>query len=140
MGTHCTIGYEREDGTIVASYCHYDGYVSSVGVKLARQYSDIEKIKELIALGAMSYLTNKINPSVGSNHSFVKPEDGVTVFYHRDRGEPWKQTAPTEYYSFDDWFDTDQEEYNYLYMDGAWHCLRNQSMHQLSGAVLAEEV
>ena len=105
MGTHCTIGYEREDGTIVASYCHYDGYVSSVGVKLARQYSDIEKIKELIALG-----------------------------------EPWKKTAPTEYYSFDDWFDTDQEEYNYLYMDGAWHCLRNQSMHQLSGAVLAEEV
>ena len=123
MGTHCTIGYEREDGTIVASYCHYDGYVSSVGVKLARQYSDIEKIKELIALGAMSYLTNKINPSVGSRHSFDTPEDGITVFYHRDRGEPWKQTAPTDYDSFDDWFEANQEEYNYIYVDGVWQCL-----------------
>jgi len=122
MGTHCTIGYEREDGTIVASYCHYDGYMSGVGAKLVCQYSDIEKIKKLVSFGNMSSLMNKIMPSVRSTHSFDTPEADVTVFYHRDRGELWAYNAHIEYDSFDEWFEASQEEYNYLYIDGIWQC------------------
>ena len=122
MGTHASIAYEREDGTIVASYCHYDGYLQSAGVQLVHNYSEAEKVEDLVVLGGMSYLADKINPSAGSTHSFETPEVGVTVFYHRDRGENWNQTAPTVYDSFDAWFGANDQEYNYLYVDGTWQC------------------
>ena len=121
MGTHCSIGYEREDGTIVASYCHYDGYMSSTGTQLVRHYSDAQKVEELVALGSMSYLAENIYPS-SSDHSFATPQGDVTVFYHRDRGESWKNTRPLVYDSFDEWFEANDQEYNYLFMEGSWMC------------------
>jgi hypothetical protein len=122
MATRSSIAYEREDGTIVSSYCHFDGYLQSVGAQLVLNYSEAEKVEDLVVLGSMSYLRDKIHPSVGSTHSFETPEAGVTVFYHRDRGELWSHTAPTVYDSFDAWFEANDQEYNYLYVDGTWQC------------------
>ena len=121
MGTHCSIALERDDGTIIASYCHYDGYLTGVGATLVRHYSDPEKIQELISLGGMSTLGKTVNPS-SDKHSFASPEKGVTVFYHRDRGESWRMNAPTLYDSFDEWFAANDQQYNYLYMEGSWMC------------------
>ena len=40
MGTHAMIGvYNKEDGTVTASYCHYDGYVEGVGRTLVESYN-----------------------------------------------------------------------------------------------------
>ena len=123
MGTRASIGYELEDGTVMSSYCHYDGYLAGVGAQLVLNYTDPEKIAELVALGSMSFLSEKIYPTPGSNHSFASPEEDVTVFYHRDRGESWGiHTAPTLYDSFDDWFEANNQQYNYLFVDGAWQC------------------
>ena len=40
MGTAAMIGvYNKEDGTVTASYCHYDGYVEGVGRTLVESYN-----------------------------------------------------------------------------------------------------
>ena len=70
-------------------YCHFDGYISKqVGVakELFENYQDEKKINELVDLGSISFLKEKVHPT--SEHSFngIK-EEGVTLAYHRDRGE-----------------------------------------------------
>lgn len=66
-------------------YCHFDGYPSGVGKMLVDNYKDPSLVSELISLGDMSYLDERIHP-VGE-HSWDSPEKGVSVFYGRDRGD-----------------------------------------------------
>ena len=83
MGTRSAIGvYENEKVTAV--YCHFDGYISYNG-KILNDHYNVEKTKQLVALGDMSSLGVKINPE--GDHTFDHPEKGVCVFYGRDRGE-----------------------------------------------------
>ena len=84
MSTNSTIGIEKQTKRI---YCHWDGYPSYMLPILNEHYNTVEKIKELIDLGAISMLAPKIKPSENSKHSFNTPEDGVVIAYHRDRGE-----------------------------------------------------
>ena len=85
MATRSRIGLMLEDGTIKHSYCHYDGYPEGVGYTLVQNYSDIDKVKELLSFGDMSFIAPKVNPE--GEHSFNNPEKDVTVFYGRDRGD-----------------------------------------------------
>lgn len=39
MGTAAMIGIYNEDGTVTASYCHYDGYLEGVGATLLKSYN-----------------------------------------------------------------------------------------------------
>ena len=84
MSTRSRIGLMLEDGTIKHSYCHFDGYPNGVGHTLVENYSEIEKVEELLSFGDMSFLSPKITPE--GEHSFGNPEKNVTVFYGRDRG------------------------------------------------------
>jgi hypothetical protein len=85
MATRSRIGLKLEDGTIKHSYCHFDGYPHGVGHTLVKHYSDIEKVKELLSFGDMSFLAPKVTPD--GIHNFDNPEQDVTVFYGRDRAE-----------------------------------------------------
>lgn len=118
MSTHSRIGIEQEDGSVKSIYCHWDGHVETNGKCLMEHYSDPVKAAELIELGSISQLHPKL--STDQPHSFSKPEDGVTVAYHRDRGEAKvidKNTKVTRY------FDTSEEEYVYmLTQEGEWVC------------------
>lgn len=119
MATRCRIGMELEDGTIKHSYCHWDGYPTGVGKTLVEHYNDIEKVKELLSFGDMSYLTSEIHPS-GDTHSFANPEENVTVFYKRDRNEPETESVVT---SMDELFSVQYNflDYVYLFRDGNWY-------------------
>lgn len=119
MATRCRIGMELEDGTIKHSYCHWDGYPTGVGKTLVEHYNDIEKVKELLSFGDMSYLTSEIHPS-GDTHSFSNPEENVTVFYKRDRGESEVNSVIT---SMDELFSVQYNflDYVYLFRDGNWY-------------------
>ena len=100
MATRCRIGLMLEDGTVKHSYCHYDGYPEGVGETLVQHYNTEDKVKELVSFGDMSYLASEIHPE--GEHNFEKPEQGVTVFYNRDRGETdvdAKTTSMDEYLS-----------------------------------------
>jgi len=119
MATRCRIGMELEDGTIKHSYCHWDGYPTGVGKTLVEHYNDIEKVKELLSFGDMSYLAPEIYPS-GDTHSFDSSEENVTVFYKRDRGESEVNSVIT---SMDELFSVQYNflDYVYLFRDGNWY-------------------
>jgi hypothetical protein len=119
MATRSRIAIETESGIVNAVYCHWDGYVEGVGRTLFNHY-DKEKLEKLIKLGDISSLREKIEP-IGEHHTFMNPEDNVTVAYHRDRGEDFHST---HYLNIDDLFDNSFEngvEYVYcLNKDGVW--------------------
>lgn len=88
MATRSTI-IAKTDVGYSAIYCHSDGYPEWVGRILNEHYLDPNKVMELIALGDLSSLGERVHP-IGT-HSFREPESGTTVAYGRDRGE--KNTA-----------------------------------------------
>jgi len=51
MGTHAMIGiYNKEDGSVKASCCHYDGYLEGVGRTLVNSYNT-QYDAEMVAKG-----------------------------------------------------------------------------------------
>jgi hypothetical protein len=121
MGTRAAIGYKTPEGKIRAKYSHYDGYVVGAGRTLQEHYQQARKIAQMVELGDQSYMAEEIFPMPGSGHSFDTPEEGVTVFYGRDRGETRVDAQE---------FDTVQEmveyytdsgcEYFYLHTAAGW--------------------
>jgi hypothetical protein len=115
MSTRSTISIQTPEGAIRSIYCHYDGYLSHNGALLHTYYNTQEKVEELIALGDLSSLREKLTPDPAAPHTFVTPQEGVTVAYHRDRGETLHIDRPVSIDSID------SQEYNYIFKDGAWH-------------------
>lgn len=112
MATRSRIGIENEDGTVSSVYCHWDGYPDNNGKILLSNYTDREKAEELIALGSISSLGKSIAPNPGLDHSFKKPQDDVTVAYHRDRGEALDVGRIDA--SLEEFEKGDNEEYGYV--------------------------
>jgi len=83
MGTRSTIALEFADGTVEQVYCHWDGYLENNGKILQEHYSDPFKLRQLIDLGDMSSLGERI----GTQHAFDKAPEGECTFYLRDRKE-----------------------------------------------------
>lgn len=79
------------NGQTTGIYCHFDGHPSGVGATLAAHYTTPQKIAALIALGSLSSLGERLA-------SDARLVEGVTVAYHRDRGEKLDpgETMPTE--------------------------------------------
>lgn len=99
-------------------YCHWDGYLSHLGAILFKNYNTAELADALVSLGDASCIEEKLTPT--GEHSFDKPENGVCVFYHRDRGEDWGNTKPRELWAVE--FRKDNKfVYTYLFKDNAWH-------------------
>ena len=121
MGTRSAIGYKTPEGKIRAKYSHYDGYVAGAGKMLQEHYTQARKIAQMVELGDQSYMDEDVFPTPGSGHSFETPEEGVTIFYGRDRGETNVDAQE---------FDTVQEfveyytgagcEYFYLHTAAGW--------------------
>jgi hypothetical protein len=119
MATRSRIGIENEKGEIKSIYCHWDGYPSNNGKILAEHYTDREKVEELIALGDISSLNENVGPSDGVEHSFDNPASGVTVAYHRDRGDDFR--GPAVKYSMKGFTNSDYEEFGYVFTkDNEW--------------------
>jgi hypothetical protein len=121
MATRSRIAIETTDSfgnkVIKSIYCHFDGYPSGVGKTLMENYQDREKVESLISLGDISFLMEEIIPT--GPHSFNSPQPGVTVAYHRDRGEFLH--PPRVNSSVSEFFLSDIEEYGYLFTEeGEW--------------------
>ena len=61
MATRSMISIKNEDETHDAVYCHFDGYPSGVGNILKTSYTSEDKIRQLIAGGAMSCLVEEVD-------------------------------------------------------------------------------
>ena len=120
MATRSRIGIEKEDGTILSVYCHWDGYPSNNGRILLESYTDKEKVSDLIKLGSISILAKNLTPTLetAGKHHFDNPAKDVVVAYHRDRGEALVSRADGSINSF---AKSDFEEYGYIFTkEGQW--------------------
>jgi hypothetical protein len=104
MSTRSAIGYMRNDGTVRAVYCHWDGYLSGVGKTLIENY-DLLGVDDLCDLGDISALCETVES---------------TKFLGRDGGND-----NVEAHEFDsehemvDWYD--DSEFFYLIKDDKWY-------------------
>jgi hypothetical protein len=116
MATRSNIAYKTPEGKIRSAYCHYDGYPEHNGEMLRRHYMDGDKVKMLVDLGDMSVLRPKVFPT-NTTHSFETPEDDVTIFYGRDRGE-----TNVDFREYDDFAEyvENGEEYMYFFDGNDW--------------------
>ena len=125
MSTNAFIGI-GENNSITYIYNHSDGYVEYLGRMLLEHYSSEEKAKALVELGDVSDVKEKLAPAEGTIHSFDydKRQEGVSVFYGRDRGEDWEFVKPITIQNtvFDE-----HQYYNYLYdvEEGRWLVSKN---------------
>lgn len=119
MGTRSLIGKVNPDNTYTYIYCHWDGKPYYVGVKLVENYFTNDKINQLLELGDLSALGEKI----GEKQDFNKFETHVREWclaYGRDRGEDGREakTIPLdELVNIDHW-----QEYIYIWTDNVWKC------------------
>ena len=116
MATRSNIAYKTPEGKIRSVYCHWDGYPEHNGEMLRRYYTEARKIAQMVELGSISYLRKNVFP-VGEGHTFENPQEDVTVYYGRDRGETGQETR--EYDDIPSWID-DMEEYAYLWDGTQW--------------------
>ena len=114
MATRSNIAYRTPEGKIRSVYCHWDGYPAHNGEMLVRYYQEARKIAQLIELGSISALRENIHYK--GKHDFDAPQEDVTIFYSRDRGE---QLSIQEYDDIPSWI-ADMEEYAYLWNGQEW--------------------
>ena len=115
MATRSNIAMKTAEGKIVSVYCHWDGYVANNGKILLENYTDIDKIEALVALGSISSLGEQIGDPQDFDDRSTQRDDW-TLFYSRDRGE---QLSIQEYADIPSWID-DMEEYAYLWNGKEW--------------------
>ena len=115
MATRSNIAMKTATGKIVSVYCHWDGYVANNGKILLENYTDIDKIEALVALGSISSLGEQIGEAQDFDDRSTQ-KDEWTLFYSRDRGE---QLSIQEYADIPSWI-ADMEEYAYLWNGKEW--------------------
>ena len=105
MSTRARIAIENQDETVDSIYCHFDGYIDSVGKTLFNHY-DQEKLERLLELGDISSL----------GESTID-----TVAYCRDRGEDLKSQSFNDMEDlFEDGFGSGVEYIYCLTRHGIW--------------------
>ena len=112
-GTRWLVGIEGNNGKILSTYGHYDGYPQHTGKLLKKIYNSPQKVKQMMKLGrsGISFLDKSMKG--GKDHSFENPKKGESIFYGRDRGEKdnwtsnWKNRDAVKFDS--------GEEYAYIY-------------------------
>jgi hypothetical protein len=117
MSTQCGIAIKSEKG-YETIYVHSDGYPDYMWPMLTENYNSEELAAKLVSLGDASFIDEKLEPTPFSFHSFNTREPGVSIFYHRDRGDYWLEVAPAAY--------TKKEMfscfyYSYIWENGCWN-------------------
>jgi hypothetical protein len=84
---------------------------------LTQNYNSEELATKLVSLGDASYIDRLLEPT-SDFHKFGTPEPDVSMFYHRDRGEPWSNCATTMYNTKKEMFNSFY--YSYIWEDGQW--------------------
>ena len=87
MSTRSAIGRLNADGTVLAVYCHSDGYIEKPGAgnTLHKHYRDDDKVRTLLECGALSWL----GPNIGER-GYHTP--GIE-FILRDENDSWLSSS-----------------------------------------------
>lgn len=117
MSTQCGIAIKTEKG-YETIYVHSDGYPEYMWPMLTESYNSEELAAKLVGMGDASFIDKQLAPTPGIIHSFGARQHGVSVFYHRDRGENWNDVAPAVYEKKDIF---NGFYYSYIWEDGRWN-------------------
>ena len=77
MGTRSNIAYERPNGQVIVTYCHYDGYPDYNGVILNENYDTPKTAEELANQGYLSSLKPTLKDSLEGRANHDAP-----MIYH----------------------------------------------------------
>lgn len=118
MATRARIGLQKADGTVIASYHHWDGYTGGLGYNLCDNWTNMDKVKLAIGLGNASVWGMVIGAKTDFDDRNSEAHDYQNIYYGRDRGE--KDQGPNTYrneqeYLAEGW--GSGEEYIYLMKD-----------------------
>lgn len=89
MATRSNIAQLLPDGRVKVIYCHFDGYPEGVGAMLEKHYNTPDRVNDLMELGDLVTLDQRLYPT--GVHSDGAREPRVTVAFGRDRGDPNSQ-------------------------------------------------
>ena len=119
MGTRSAIAYYTDRGTVRGKYSHYDGYPEYTGAVLEEHYTDVARVRNMVDLGDQSYILPEFIPT--GKHTFEEPEEYVTIFYGRDRGESGVEAREFDtIQEFVDYYADMMCEYFYIFTDKGW--------------------
>ena len=118
MATRGRIGLQKTDGSIIASYVHWDNYLGGTGYNLCDNWTNPEKVLKAIKLGNASHWGIVIGEKTDFDDRNCETHDYQNIYYGRDRGE--KDQGPNTYateqeYLAEGW--GSGEEYIYLLKD-----------------------
>ena len=74
MGTRSNIAYERPNGQVIVTYCHYDGYPGYNGVILNENYDTPKTAEELASQGYLSSLKPTLKDSLEGRANIEPPQ------------------------------------------------------------------
>ena len=141
MATSSAIGVKQADGCVMAVRCHWDGYPEHVGRILHEFYGGETKAMRLLSLGSLSSLGESMTPLPGVRHSLEHPARGVTVAFHRDRGDDLHK--PVQFKDTEDYRLNAQSrfmvDYVYLLDNGMWNVLVNQNWIPVATVIHKED-
>lgn len=87
MATRSLIGIKNKNNSIDYIYCHFDGYVTSVGRKLIDFYKDEKTIRQLLDLGDLSVLGYTPVADENAWKDYFADKDPNLCITYRTRGE-----------------------------------------------------
>lgn len=121
MSTRSNIGIVNLNDSITAIYCHWDGFLSYNGKILLNHYTTADIVNQLMNLGDLSILREKLYPDDSKPHTFQTQQEDVCVAYGRERSE--SDVDCKTFINIDEFekfaIGTDAE-YQYLFTDGKW--------------------
>lgn len=75
MSTRSAIARQNPDGSVDVIFCHWDGYLTGVGLELVGHYSTKSKLDRLIELGNISTLEDTIEATGAQNKGSFYPAE-----------------------------------------------------------------
>ena len=86
---------------------------------LEEHYTDVARVRNMVDLGDQSYILPEFIPT--GKHTFEEPEENVTIFYGRDRGESGVEAREFDtIQEFVDYYADMMCEYFYIFTDKGW--------------------
>jgi hypothetical protein len=122
MATNSYLAIKNENETYTYIYVHFDGAPKRMFPILSEYYNTCEKALELINLGDLSSVNEKINPKPDLPHYMENRQMDVCFAYHRDRKEDWQSVKPKTVANFES---LPKDEYLYVF-DSEWRSFGKQ--------------
>lgn len=120
MGTRARVGMMLPEGRIISIYTHWDGYPEHHGPILKNHYSKHNAIKQLMTLGDLSILGERLGVKCDFD-AHPHPADQC-ISYSRDRGEDAPAREDDDLKSFVDFGAEQAAEWFYLFDGAKWLC------------------